>query len=138
MNAWGINYFIDLFKNQVEKYILKIIGNIRPKHIIVCMIYYPDIHKTGGWADRVLSYLGYDANPAKLQMIIHQIFIHATSKIRIDNIVPFPMYSVLDGKNSDDYVQRVEPSSKGGHKLAQAFAEKIHSLDHKNLSKRRG
>ena len=33
----------------------------------------------------------------------------------------FPLYEVLDGKTSGDYVQRVEPSVLGGKKMADAL-----------------
>ena len=126
-SAWGMNYFIKMFKDDVEKYILKLIGNKKPKKIIVCMIYYPDQTETGSWADRTLGALNYNTNPEKLQAAIKQIFIHATNKIEIPgcNVVPFPMFTVLDGKDTYDYSARVEPSSQGGRKLAEAFASVI-------------
>ena len=37
----------------------------------------------------------------------------------------FPMYSILDGKNSNEYVQRVEPSNIGGKKLAEEIIKII-------------
>ena len=56
-------------------------------------------------------------------LIIRQIFKYATTQIKIPgcDVVPFPMFNVLDGTNTNDYVQRVEPSSDGGLKLANAF-----------------
>lgn len=121
--TWGMSYFINMFKDGVKNYILKLIGNKRPKKIIVCMIYYPDERVSGSWADKVLKTLGYDTNPQKLQMAIQQIFKHATSKINIDGseVISFPMYKILDGKTTKDYIDRVEPSSIGGSKLAKAF-----------------
>lgn len=123
--AWGMNYFIDIFKNKSKDYILKLIGDKRPKKIIVCMIYYPDQKMTGGWADRTLNGLGYNTDPKKLQAAINQIFIHGTSNIKINGskVIPFPMHKILNGKNTDDYIQRVEPSSQGGFKLAQGFVK---------------
>jgi len=125
--AWGLNHFIELFKDGVEKYILKLIGSIRPKKIIVCMIYYPDEKVTGSWADKTLAPLGYNSDPMKLQEAINQIFIHATSKINIkgSEVIPFPMYKILNGKDTNDYVARVEPSNEGGRKLAEAFSKVI-------------
>jgi len=123
--AWCMNYFIDIFKNKSTDYILKLIGDKRPKKIIVCMIYYPDQKMTGGWADRTLNSLGYNTDPKKLQAAINQIFIHGTSQIKINGseIIPFPMYKILNGRNTDDYIQRVEPSNQGGLKLAQEFVK---------------
>jgi hypothetical protein len=121
--AWGMKHFIQLFKNDVETYILSLLRDKRPKKIIICMIYYPDQQPSGGWADRTLGFLGYDTNPEKLQTVIQTIFNHATSHITIkgSHIIPCPMYKILDGKNPLDYVQRVEPSTTGGAKLAQEF-----------------
>lgn len=36
-----------------------------------------------------------------------------------------PLYEVLDGKDTKDYAERVEPSIQGGHKLAKALADAI-------------
>jgi len=119
--CWGMNYFIQMFKDKTEKFIKKIITHKQIKRVIVCMIYFPDEKQTGSWADKTLGFLGYNDNPVKLQEVIKQIYIHATRKISIEDvdIVPFPMFNVLDGKNSKDYIARVEPSSQGGLKLAE-------------------
>lgn len=125
--TWGMNYFIKMFKDDVEKYVLKLIGNKRPKKIIICMIYYPDQKETGSWADKTLGALNYNSNPEKLQCAIEQMFIHATCQIKIPGceIIPFPMFKVLDGKDTNDYIDRVEPSNQGGNKLAVAFCNMI-------------
>ena len=41
-------------------------------------------------------------------------------KIRIpgSEVIPVALYEALDGKNSDDYIARVEPSPLGGEKMA--------------------
>ena len=124
-STWGSSYFITMFRDRVREYILRVIGEKRPKKIIICMIYYPDEQTTGSWADRTLGFLGYNSNPAKLQAAIRLIFTHATSKIEIpgSKVIAFPMYEVLNGKTTGDYVDRVEPSSQGGMKLAEAFVK---------------
>ena len=123
-NAWGINYFINMFRKDVKNYLKKLTSKNKPSKIIVCAIYYPDEKTTGSWADRLLGYIGYNTNPEKLQAAIDQIFIYAISRIKIPGVqvIPFPMFRILDGKTTEDYVQRVEPSDQGGHKLAQALA----------------
>ena len=123
LNAWGISYFIDMFRHSVKEYVLKLIGNKKPKKIIICMIYYPDMKMTGSWADKTLGYLGYNTDPKKLQKAIEQIFYHATCKIRIKGtkIVALPLFHYLNGQDTKDYIQRVEPSSQGGKKMAEAF-----------------
>jgi hypothetical protein len=124
-SAWGMNYFIDMFKTKVERYIMSLIGDAKPHKIIVCMIYHPDEQLANSWADISLKYLGYNSNPVKLQKAIEQLFLNATKQIVIPgcNVIPFAMYKVLDGKNSGDYVERVEPSYIGGQKLAKAFVK---------------
>ena len=54
---------------------------------------------------------------------IEAAFVHATSRIAIEGteVVPFPLFRVLDGKTSSDYCQRVEPSPSGGRKMAWAL-----------------
>lgn len=126
-SAWGMSYFVNMFKDKLRSYVLKLIGTKRPKKILVCAIYFPDSHMTGGWADRTLGFLGYNSNPDKLQEVIRQIFTNAISQIKIDGseVIPVPMYEAMDGSDSNDYVQRVEPSIQGGNKLAKLFVSKI-------------
>eukprot|EP00931_Biecheleriopsis_adriatica_P032015 TRINITY_DN18715_c0_g1_i2.p1 TRINITY_DN18715_c0_g1~~TRINITY_DN18715_c0_g1_i2.p1 ORF type:complete len:125 (+),score=22.16 TRINITY_DN18715_c0_g1_i2:16-390(+) len=95
--------------------------------VLVCMIYYPDEHGQGSWADTALSALDYNANPHRLQHAISYIFREATSKIDIDGVtvVPVPLFSVMDGKNTSDYIERVEPSSAGGQKMARLIVERL-------------
>jgi hypothetical protein len=51
----------------------------KPKKILVCMIYYPDEAATASWAGPALGLLGYNTNPAKLQLMIRRAFTEATS-----------------------------------------------------------
>jgi len=37
----------------------------------------------------------------------------------------FPLFAVLDGKDSADYEQRVEPSVQGGRKIAEALLDAV-------------
>lgn len=122
-HAWGMPYFVNMFKCGIEDYIRRVCEKNIPEKVIVCMIYFPDTTNSTSWANKTLGALGYNSNPAKLQEAIKQIYHHAIQKINIQgiNIIPFPMYSILDGSNTGDYIQRVEPSSAGGKKLANAF-----------------
>jgi len=65
--------------------------------------------------------MGYNSNPKKLQLLIKKIFEQATSNIKINGseVIPIPFFDVLDGKITDDYIARVEPSVSGGRKLAE-------------------
>ena len=40
-------------------------------------------------------------------------------------VIPVPFFNVLDGKNSADYIARVEPSSQGGKKMAEYILDVI-------------
>jgi len=123
----GIGYFVNMFKNKTSAYIEKLIEKRKPKKVIVCMLYYLDESPSGGWADHVLGLLGYDKNPAKLQAVIKRVFQLGTSKIQLPGVevVPFPLFEALDGKDPADYVQRVEPSVQGGSKMAEALLQEI-------------
>lgn len=122
--AWGIDHFIELFKDGITAYIAKLINLQTPRKVIVCTIYYPDKTRTGSWADDVLGKLGYDSDPEKLQLIIQHIHKEAICKIKIPgvDIVPLALYTALDGNISSDYVARVEPSETGGEKIADVLA----------------
>ena len=111
----GFGYFVDLFKNRVGNYVRQLVSKTKPKKVIVCMIYYLDEEQNGSWADGALSAMCYNCNPGKLQCAIRKVFEHATSKISIPGteVVGFPLFEVLDGKNTRDYHERVEPSPEG-------------------------
>lgn len=123
----GYPYMVDLFKNRVGNYVRRLVEKTKPKKVIICMIYHLDERPSGGWADGVLKCLCYDSNPRRLQAGIEAAFRHATKRIRIDGteVVPFPLFEVLNGKTSADYLQRVEPSPQGGRKMASALLEAI-------------
>lgn len=125
--TWGGSYFIQMFSTQTQKYIERLTEKTKPKKILVCVIYYPDEKATGSWADGALGILGYNSEPEKLQAAINQIYLQATSQVKIpgSEVIPFPMFKYMDGKDTKDYVQRVEPSSQGGRKLAAAFYEHL-------------
>ena len=87
------------------------------------MIYYPDETGLGSWADASLRLLRYNSSPRRLQAAIRAVFELATRRIRIPGteVVPVALFDVLDSRDTRDYVQRVEPSPKGGEKMAAAF-----------------
>jgi len=123
----GLGYLVDLFKNRVQNYVERLISKRKPKKVLVCMIYYPDETAGGSWADTTLFLLGYNTNPRKLQSIIDVVFRLATAKISIPGteVIPFPLFKVLDGKHSEYYCARVEPSAEGGQKMAEKFLDVI-------------
>mmetsp|Transcript_35688 Transcript_35688/g.52341 ORF Transcript_35688/g.52341 Transcript_35688/m.52341 type:complete len:349 (-) Transcript_35688:144-1190(-) len=122
-----LGYFRHMFGTRIEKYIKKLTAKKKPKQILVCMIYYLDENLAPSWAGPALSALGYNSNPGKLQLLIKKIFTEAISRIQIlgCEVIPVPLFHVLDGKNSRDYVARVEPSARGGKKMAEFFLDTI-------------
>jgi hypothetical protein len=123
----GLGYFVDLFKNQVENYVLKLVGKRRPRKVLVNMIYYPDQVGQGSWADTALGCLGYEVCPGRLQLLIRTLFEQGTRRIRIEGteVVPVPLFRILDPLGGEDYTQRVEPSVHGGRKMARHFVDVI-------------
>jgi len=43
----------------------------------------------------------------------------------------FPLFKILDGTNTDDYDNRVEPSVQGGAKMGSAFFKTIFATEEK-------
>lgn len=128
--AWpcGFGYFIHLFKTRITAYVNNLISNskgVRPKKVLICMIYYIDETPDGSWADRFLSCVGYDSNPKKLQLMISKIYEYATKEIRLSGVevIPVPFFVPLNGKDTNDYDSRVEPSDVGGAKLAKLIVD---------------
>ena len=128
--AVGLRHLIRLFGESTQKYINDVLlRRTKPRRVVVCMLYFLDENASEpSWASTTLRLLGYDKNPARVQAMIQTIFREATCHISIDGVerVDFlPLFESLDGKDSRDYVQRVEPSAKGGEKLARAILAKL-------------
>jgi len=123
----GYGYFLHLFKTRAQTYISNLIKLKKPKKVLVCMIYYVDEKITGGWADASMAALGYNKNPGDLQMLTRLIYENATKKIQFDGVetIAVPFFTVMDGKTSGDYCERVEPSAQGGSKMAQIIMDAI-------------
>lgn len=130
-SAWGVGYFLRMFRDGVQDYVVKLVEKQKPKMVVICMIYYPleaQAGKQESWAEAALRFLGYNSYPNRLQALISAMFEKATKQIQLEGvrIMPFALYRVLDGKQPADYVARVEPSVEGGRKMA---AELIRVLD---------
>jgi hypothetical protein len=118
--------FISLLRDQLQAYIVKLVRKTRPRLIIVCAIYFPCEIAGSSWAE--MFFQAYDVSPAFFQSLIRSLFAHAISQVRVpgvDRVVHVPLYNVLDPKDATHYVKRVEPSSIGGHLMAQRFLEEI-------------
>jgi len=131
--ANGFNYFKNKFHVNMKKYILELISIRRPIKVIMAGLYFPDENDKDskkGWADNALKLLGYNTNPKKLQAVIKSIYEKSLFNIKLPviitdkdckkevELIPFPMYDVMNGKTSHDYIYRVEPSMFGGCKIA--------------------
>ena len=130
----GLGYFVDLFGNRVRSYVKRLTAKTKPKLVVLCMIYYLDVRGRGSWADTTLKLLGYNVAPAILQHAIRLVYKFGTSRIRLPGltILPFPLYDVLDGSDTRDYVDRVEPSVVGGAKIANALLDAILAARHRS------
>ena len=109
-----MSYFVDLFGHRVENYVRHMLNGRRPARVVVCMIYFLDVHGRGSWADCFLASMCYDCAPSRLQSAIRRVFELATKRIRIPGVevIALPLFEALDGSDTRDYVQRVEPSPK--------------------------
>ena len=131
--GWFLSHFINMFKDQTEAYISKIVEKQKPRAVIVCMIYFPlepGLSKGKGWADSQLKALGYDWFPGQLQTVITKMYEVATKKVQIPGVkvVPCALYEAMDGTHSRDYTARVEPSTEGGRKMALKLKKIVESL----------
>lgn len=107
--ASGLGYFVDLFGNRVRSYVSRIVSKTKPRLVVICMIYYPDVYGRGSWADATLNLLGYNFAPQLLQKAIRVVYEYGTRRIRIPgaHVVPIPLFKVLDGSDTDDYVRDI-------------------------------
>lgn len=122
--GWGLGYghLQGIFKDQIQDYLERLVGDTKVELVMPCTIYYPC--ETGhGWADQLFNTLGYTKSPAKLQALIDVCFQYFTSQIRVHDIpmAPLALSEALDSKNADDYDNRVEPSVQGGEKMGKLF-----------------
>jgi hypothetical protein len=125
--AVGMSHFLSMFGDRVQAYIETLLGQRKPRKVLVCMYYFPDEQQNGSWADPSLGLMGYNSDPSRLQAALEGVFLHATSRIRIPGVevVPVPLFQALDGKDASDYVARVEPSAQGGMKMARLIMDAI-------------
>ena len=129
-SAWGLSHFFDLIHSELELYLRAVTAKRKPRLIVPCMIYYPDANpKSESWAGRVLDLIGYNASPRHLQTVIDRVFREAFVDKPVvvpgSRVVPIQLSRVLDGSDSSDYVARVEPSEKGGAKMARLIVDTI-------------
>ena len=138
-SAWGMAHLVGMFGAQTRAYVNALLSGpqrARPALVIVCTIYYPLERgavrgsDAEGWADGALGVLGYDENPARLQSAIRSIYEHATRRVAAEDaagapvpVAACPLFEALDPRDARDYERRVEPSARGGEKMAAAFVQ---------------
>lgn len=60
-----------------------------------------------------------------IDWIVKTNVLYSRIKVQGSEVIPVPLFNVLDGKCSDDYVARVEPSASGGKKMAEYLLDVI-------------
>lgn len=129
--APGFRYFERMFHRQTEQLVSQVVAKRKPHTVLVCMLYFLDMQAGGSWADPTLQAMGYNSQPQKLQLIIKTLFEAIRDKgftipgMDASRVKPFGLFNVLDGTNTEDYEQRVEPSVSGGRKMADAFLDEL-------------
>jgi hypothetical protein len=130
--APGHRHFVKWFHTVIYSYVRQLVAKTRPRKVIVNMIYYPDeAVDEEAWPGKTLQLLGYDASPGRLQLILRRLYAALAAKAPPRDLAGldvevFPLFEVLDGTDSGDYEQRVEPSVRGGEKIARALLARIH------------
>ena len=129
--APGQRHFVCWFHMVIYSYIRKLVEKTRPRKVVVNMIYYPDeSFDEHAWPGATLKLLGYDADPGRLQLIIRRLNKALSARAPPTDLAGldveiFPLYTVLDGTDTGDYEQRVEPSVQGGAKIARALLDRL-------------
>ena len=125
-SSGAMQTLISLFKDGIQNYLIRVIGKKKVSKVFVNMIYYPAI-EGDSWCKFLLSVINNRVMRPRLQFIIRNLFLHATSQITIPGveIIPVPMFEILDHTNSIEYDNRVEPSSVGGNKISAKIMEVI-------------
>merc|ERR1712039_144840 len=74
-----------------------------------------------------LCALCYSCFPSLLQNRINLAFELGISKIQVPDteVVPIRLADALDGKSTEDYHERVEPSVVGGQKMARLILHRL-------------
>jgi hypothetical protein len=123
----GVMYFIGMFKYQIQCYADRLTSVTRPAKIGICMIYNLDEANRESWANVALCLLCYCCFPSILQNRINLVFERCITEIDIEGseVVPIRLADALDGKCTQDYHQRVEPSVVGGQKMARLILHRL-------------
>eukprot|EP01062_Namystynia_karyoxenos_P036916 TRINITY_DN26889_c0_g1_i1.p1 TRINITY_DN26889_c0_g1~~TRINITY_DN26889_c0_g1_i1.p1 ORF type:complete len:366 (+),score=87.89 TRINITY_DN26889_c0_g1_i1:67-1164(+) len=123
----SVLYFSILFHCNFKSYIKKLTSRTKPAKVAACMIYNLDEANVSSWANGALCCLCYTCCPSMLQFRMRYVYQLATRSLSVPGteVVPVHLAEALDGKDTGDYLQRVEPSSQGGRKMAQLILSKL-------------
>lgn len=121
-----IKNILDTFETNLKDYISNLIQNKKPKAVFICAPYYPCKVMQKSWASTTLNLMKYYDDPYKVHKLINFIY-KKIKEIKIDNvnIIPVPIFEILDWEDENDYVASVEPSENGGRKIAKYFVDLI-------------
>jgi len=118
----SVDHIVNIFARDMTQYLHKLTSVTKPRRILVCMCYFPCTDKAQpSWTANALRMLGYDRNPSYLQALVRFIYKYATCTIQLPGveIVPVPLFDVLDANDANLYDNRVEPSVAGGKRMAE-------------------
>ncbi|PXF49465.1 hypothetical protein BWQ96_00781 [Gracilariopsis chorda] len=136
-SRFGLKHLVSIFGDAAQQYVTRLVEKQHPSLVIICGLYFPDRNPGPSWASLLLRLLQYNSNPEKLQRVIVRVFEAAASRVAIPGVrvVTLPFYSVLDGINTNHYVQRIEPSEEGGKAMAKLMSDTIEkALEQHNSS----
>ncbi|CAN8064856.1 unnamed protein product [Agarophyton chilense] len=119
-SSLGFSHLVSLFGYAVQKYITRMLSGRRPRLVVICGLYFPDEALVPSWASFILRALRYNSHPEGLQRLIESVYEAAASTFQIlgVRVVTVPFYRVMNGKDTNLYVARVEPSEQGGQAMA--------------------
>ena len=126
--AWGLGHFRAMFRDDLERYICDATARVRPKLVVPTMLYYLDEDASAeSWANCVLRCIGYNRNPSHVQAVIDRTYLDGVAKVCVPGsvVAPLALSAALDGRDTRDYVARVEPSAAGGAKIAALLRRHI-------------
>lgn len=124
----GLTTLRRIFRNDLTSYLQRVTDQCQPELIVVCGLYFPDESiMVRSWASWTLRMLGYNSRPQWLQCAMRTVFEKMIREVKVSGcqMAYVPLYAALDGKESSDYVARVEPSEQGGRKMAEVMRVEI-------------
>jgi hypothetical protein len=131
--------FIIHYKDNIKKYIKSITRFNKPKKILICTIYYFNAGESvdSFWGDKIIEQ-NFLCKPDLHKSFINYIHENATEKLanelnlefkKTTKVSAIKLSDVLDGTDPNDYKFRVEPSEKGGRKIANLIINKLKQMD---------